>query len=106
MVATPPISVRVVHPTRIPPCATAPATSLDRFRVIALQIRRAPRCVIALRIRLVQRCATALRIRRARPFATVRRVVRRRLVRARFVVLARNAAIPARSLARLVPIAT
>ena len=94
MVATPPISVRVVHPTRIPPCATAPATSLDRFRVIALRIRRAPRC------------ATALRIRRARPFATVHRVVRRRLVRARFVVLARNAAIPARSLARLVPIAT
>ena len=94
MVATPAISVRVVHPTRIPPCATAPATSLDRFRVIALQIRRAPRCVIA------------LRIRRARPYATVHRVVQRRLVRARFVVLARNAAIPARSLARLVPIAT
>ena len=94
MVATPPISVRVVHPTRIPPCATAPATSLARFPVIAL------------RIRLVQRCATALRIRRARPFATVRRVVRRRLVRARFVVLARIAAIPARNLARLVPIAT
>ena len=94
MVATPPISVRVVHPTRIPPCATAPATSLDRFRVIALRIRRAPRCVIA------------LRIRRARPYATVHRVVQRRLVRARSVVLARNAAIPARSLARLVPIAT
>ena len=94
MVATPPISVRVVHPTRIPPCATAPATSLDQSRVIAL------------RIRLVQRCAIALRIRRARPYATVHRVVRRRLVRARFVVLARTAAIPARNLARLVPIAT
>ena len=94
MVATPPISVHVVHPTRIPPCATALATSLVQ------------RCATALQIRLVQRCATALRIRRARPFATVRRVVRRRLVRARFVVLARTAEIPARNLARLVPIAT